>query len=64
MTAEVKIERVKRTMYWAGGIMGSADSQYPHPDQWTIDMTPGRRPLDKIGVREITIALRKPKKLR
>ena len=33
VTAEVEMERVKRTVYWAGCIMGSADSQYPHPDQ-------------------------------
>ena len=37
------------------------DREYPHPEQWTIDMCPGRKPLDKIGVREITTALRKPR---
>ena len=32
--------------------MGRADSTYPHPDQWTIRNSPGRLPLDKIGVRQ------------
>ena len=58
-TKEVDTNKLKRIIKWRGGFMGRVDTEYPHPDQWTIDLCPGRRPMDMIGVREITTALRK-----
>ena len=51
-------DNLHKLVWWSGGVMGRADSTYPHPDQWTIRNSPGRLPLDKIGVREITCALK------
>ena len=58
---EVGSASLRKMIKWKDGFMGRADQEYPHPDQWTIDHCPGRKPLDKIGVREITTALRKPR---
>ena len=51
-------DHLHKIIRWAGGILGRADTTYPHPDQWTVANSPGRLPLDKIGVRELTAALR------
>ena len=51
-------DHLHKLVRWAGGILGRADTTYPHPDQWTVANSPGRLPLDKIGVRELTAALR------
>ena len=61
VTEEVDSSDLRRLIKWRDGLIGRADQEYPHPDQWTIDHCPGRKPLDKIGVREITTALRKPR---
>ena len=42
---------------WGKGIMGRTNRVYPHPNQWTFENTPGRKPLDQIGVNEIYRAL-------
>ena len=49
VTEEVEAVRLKRMMKWKDGFIGRSDREYPHPQQWTIDMCPGRKPLDKIG---------------
>jgi hypothetical protein len=38
---------------WGRGVMGRACEVYPHPEQWTIEDSPGGKPLDQIGVNEI-----------
>ena len=43
---------------WKGGIMGMVELNYPNPKEWTLENIPGRKQLDKITVRDITIALK------
>ena len=38
---------------WGQGVMGRTQDVYPHPNQWTFENSPGRKPLDQIGVNEI-----------
>ena len=42
---------------WGRGVMGRTSRVYPHPDQWTFENVPDRKPLDQIGVNEIYRAL-------
>ena len=36
VTKEVYSYKLRRIIKWKGGFMGRVDTEYPHPDQWTI----------------------------
>jgi len=38
--------------------MGITEYNYPNPKEWTLGNIPGRKQLDKIKVKDITIALK------
>ena len=43
---EVDSADLKRLLKWKDGLIGRADQEYPHPDQWTLDHCPGRKPME------------------
>jgi len=49
---------IRNVAKWKGGIMGITEYNYPNPKEWTLGNTPGRKQLDKITVKDITIALK------
>jgi hypothetical protein len=38
--------------------MGPVEYSYPNPKEWTLENTPGRKQLDQITVKDITLALK------
>ena len=57
---EIKAHRasIRNVAKWKGGIMGITEYNYPNPKEWTLGNTPGRKQLDKITVKDITIPLK------
>ena len=43
---------------WKGGILGPVEYSYPNPKEWTLENIPGRKQLDQITVKDITLALK------
>jgi hypothetical protein len=50
--------RLRNVLWWGGGIVGIAESTFPHPTGWTIPGTDC--PLDKLSVKKLTHAFTLP----
>ena len=46
---DVDSSDLSRLIKWKDGLIGRADQEYPHPDQWTLDHCPGRKPKETHG---------------
>ena len=57
-TIKAKRESIQNVAKWNGGILGMTEYNYPNPKEWTLENIPGRKQLDKITVKDITIALK------
>ena len=55
-----KIDRteIRKVATWKGGILGPVEYSYPNPKEWTLENIPGRKQLDQITVKDITLALK------
>ena len=51
-------DELRDVVMWSGGVRGIAESTFPHPDQWRLGDTD--KPLDRIGVRDLTLAFVRP----
>ena len=49
---------IRNVAKWKGGILGMTEYNYPNPKEWTLGNIPGGKQLDKITVKDITIALK------
>ena len=52
------IASIRNVAKWKGGMMGITEYNYPNPKEWTLGNIPGRKQLDKITIKDITIALK------
>ena len=57
-TRKIYRTEIRKVATWKGGIMGPVEYSYPNPKEWTLGNIPGRKQLDKITVKDITIALK------
>ena len=57
-TTKANRANIRNVAKWKGGTMGMVELNYPNPKEWTLENIPGRKQLDKITVKDITIALK------
>ena len=51
----LQVDRVRRVLYWGSGVVGIAESTFPHPKEWRLgDLA---EDLDKLTVKALTGAL-------
>ena len=51
-----QIERLHKVLWWAGGIIGLADTHFPHPTAWTV--RDANCTLENTTVKKLTLAFR------
>ena len=57
-TQKIYITEIRKVATWKGGILGPVEYSYPNPKEWTLENIPGRKQLDQITVKDITLALK------
>jgi len=54
-TRNIYRKEIRKVATWNGGIMGPVEYSYSNPKEWTLENIPGRKQLDQITVKDITL---------